>query len=119
MVTILIVEDDPSLRLMYEKMLKISGYDVVNIAKNGEEAINLYKSFSVKPDIILMDHRMPIKNGIETTKEILQIDNTSKIIFASADQSIRETALSVGAFSFKEKPFNMKRLIDNIQKALK
>ncbi|TFG04949.1 MAG: response regulator [Promethearchaeota archaeon] len=104
---------------MYEKMLKISGYKEISIAKNGEEAINMYKSFSEKPDVILMDHRMPIKNGIEATREILELDNTSKIIFTSADQSIKELALSIGAFSFKEKPFTMERLINNIQKALK
>jgi DNA-binding NtrC family response regulator len=62
---------------------------------------------------------MPLKNGIEAAKEILQINNTSKIIFASADQSIKEIALSIGAISFKEKPFNMKKLINNVQKALK
>ena len=103
---------------MYEKMLKISGFDVINSATNGEEAVIMYKSFLVKPDIILMDHRMPIKNGIEATKEILQIDKRSKIIFTSADQSIKETALALGAIDFKEKPFTMKNLIETIQKAL-
>lgn len=103
---------------MYEKMLKISGFNMVITATNGEEAVNMYKSFSVKPDIILMDHRMPIKNGIETSKEILQIDKSSKIIFMSADQTIKESALALGAIAFKEKPFTMKSLIDNIQKAL-
>ena len=52
-----------------------------------------------------MDHRMPVKNGIEATKEILA--NSSeikpKIIFASADKTIKEIALSIGATSFKDK----------------
>lgn len=103
---------------MYETMLKISGFSIINTATNGEEAVNMYKSFSVKPDIILMDHRMPIKNGKEASKEILQIDKSSKIIFTSADQTIKESALALGAVSFIEKPFTMKSLIDNIQKAL-
>ena len=64
-----------------------------------------------------MDHRMPIKNGIETLREILQIDNHSKIIFMSADNSVKEEALSLGAISFKDKPFTAKRLVDNINKA--
>ena len=103
---------------MYERMLKISGLSIVNTATNGEEAVNMYKSFSVKPDIILMDHRMPIKNGKEASKEILQINNSAKIIFASADQTIKESALALGAIAFIEKPFTMKSLIVNIQKAL-
>lgn len=120
MINILIVEDDHSLRLLYEKALKLKGYNVIGSAKDGEEAVNLYKDFKNKPEIILMDHRMPVKNGIEATKEILA--NSSeikpKIIFASADKTIKQTALSIGAISFKDKPFTLEKLFKNINKAL-
>jgi len=120
MVNILIVEDDHSLRLLYEKALSLKGYNVIGSAKDGEEAVKLYKDFKNKPDIILMDHRMPIKNGIEATKEILanSSENKPKIIFASADKTIKETALSIGAISFKDKPFTLEKLFNNIKKAL-
>ena len=100
-------------------MLKFAGFQVIDVADNGRDAVNKFESFSEKPDIILMDHRMPIKNGIEATKEILEIDNKTKIIFVSADKSVRENALLVGAICFKEKPCTYKRLVNNIQKALK
>jgi two-component system chemotaxis response regulator CheY len=118
-VNVFIVEDDHSLRLLYEKALKLNGYNIVGSAKDGEEAVNMYNHFLTKPDIILMDHRMPIKNGIEATKEILQnsSDIKPKIIFVSADRSIRETALSIGVISFKNKPFSLERLFNNIEKA--
>ena len=118
-ISIFIVEDDHSLRLLYEKALQLNGYDVVGSAKDGEEAVNMYNRFSSKPDIILMDHRMPIKNGIEATKEIFRnsSDIKPKIIFVSADRSIKETALSIGVISFKNKPFSLKRLFNNIEKA--
>lgn len=120
MINILIVEDDHSLRLLYEKALKLKGYNVIGSAKDGEEAVNLYKDFKNKPEIILMDHRMPVKNGIEATKEILA--NSSeikpKIIFASADKTIKQTTLSIGAISFKDKPFTLEKLFKNINKAL-
>ena len=99
-------------------MLKLAGFQVKDVANNGRDAIYKFKSFSEKPDIILMDHRMPIKNGIEATKEILEIDNKTKIFFLSADKSVRENALLVGAICFKEKPFTYKRLVNNIQKTL-
>ena len=75
MAKIFIIEDDPTLQSTYNELLTISGHDIQGIASNGEEAIKMFKSFSPeqKPDIILMDHRMPIKNGLETTKEILEI----------------------------------------------
>ena len=118
-ISIFIVEDDHSLRLLYEKALKLYGYNVVGSAKDGEEAVNMYNRFSNKPDIILMDHRMPIKNGIEATKEIFQnsSDIKPKIIFISADRSIKEIALSIGVISFKNKPFSLERLFNNIEKA--
>ena len=65
-----------------------------------------------------MDHRMPEKTGIEATKEILQMDKRVKIIFISADISIKEEAFSIGAFSFWDKPFTIEQLIVEIQNAL-
>ncbi len=79
----------------------------------------MYKNFPIKPDIIIMDHRMPIKSGIEASKEILSINSEAKIIFASADTTIKEIALSIGVLCFKTKPFSNKKLIENIEKALR
>ncbi len=118
MVTLFIVEDDLSLQRLYEMMLTTFGFEVIDKASNGKEAIEKFKSFSLKPDIILMDHRMPKKNGIEASKEILKIDKNVKIIFTTADNSVKKEALSIGAFSFKNKPFTIEKLIDNINKAL-
>lgn len=118
MAEIFIVEDDTSLRILYEKALIFNGYNVTASARDGEEAVKMFKNFSNKPDVILMDHRMPIKNGLEAAKEILEINNKSIIIFTSADKSIREEAISIGAMSFKDKPFTLKRLFSNIEKAL-
>ena len=98
--------------------LNAFGYDVIGIAKNGDEAVQMYKSFSKKPDVIIMDHRMPIKDGLEASKEILNIDKNAKIIFASADESIEVYAQSLGIVSFKFKPFSNERLIGNVKKAL-
>ena len=117
-ISIFIVEDDSSLRSLYEKALNLNGYKVIASAENGLEAVNKFKNFSEKPDIILMDHRMPMKSGIEAAKEILEIDSSIKIIFVSADETIKEEALSNGAVSFKDKPFSLQRLFNNIEKAM-
>ena len=116
--TILIVDDDTDILFLYQKMIERIGFKVIGTANNGEKAVQLYKSFQIKPDVILMDHRMPKKNGLEATKEILSISNRSKIIFASADKSIEKQALSIGAVSFKKKPFSIERLKNNILKVI-
>ena len=116
--SVFIVEDESSIAMLYQDLLEAYGFEVVGVAKNGEEAVNKYKSFSIKPGVIIMDHRMPIKTGIEATEEILQFDKNAKIIFASADGTVKETALSIGVLIFEEKPFDNKTLIEDINKLL-
>ncbi|MFX1338538.1 MAG: response regulator [Promethearchaeota archaeon] len=117
-IKIFIVEDDRSLSSLYERALNLNGYKVVASAENGVDAVNIFKNFSEKPDVILMDHRMPLKSGIEAAKEILELDNETKIIFMSADSTIKEEALSNGVISFKDKPFSLERLFNNIDKVV-
>jgi two-component system chemotaxis response regulator CheY len=118
MASLFIVEDNDLLRITYKKALTMYGHKIIGAAANGHEAIMMYKNFSNKPDVILLDYRMPIKNGIEVMKEILEIDKSAKCIFVSADIQIREEVLELGAVSFKEKPFSFERLYNNIEKAL-
>ena len=107
MTSIFIVEDDLSLQRLYEMMLTTYGFKVVDKASNGKEAIEKFMSFSTIPDVILMDHRMPVKNGIDTAIELLKINSHIKILFVSADNSVKERALEIGAVSFIEKPFTV------------
>jgi len=94
------------------------GHTVIDFASNGNEAILKFKNFKTKPDLIIMDHRMPFKNGIDTMREIIELDPDMKIIFTSADNQIRDLALRSGAISFQEKPFPIIQLNENILKAL-
>ncbi len=116
---ILIVDDEPALHYFLKRILNLNGFKVAGIAENGDEAIKMFKSFSDRPKVILMDHRMPEKSGIEATKVILEIDKRVKIIFLSADVNIKEEVYSIGAFSFTTKPLKVKYLIEEIKRALK
>ena len=94
----------------------MAGFQVLGIANNGAEAIKMFSSFSEKPDIIILDYRMPIKNGMDALKEILEIDHNSKVIFASADRTIKEEVYANGAKGFLDKPFTHQKLINTILK---
>ena len=115
MVRIFIVDDDYSLQKLYSLILKEAGFEIVDTAFNGRTAIEKFNNHKEKPDIILMDHRMPMKNGLEAMEEILQTNNRVKIIFASADISVKQKAISLGACAFLDKPFNMRKLLRIIQ----
>ena len=94
----------------------MSGFQVIGIANNGNEAIDMFKSFSEKPDVIILDYRMPIKNGIDALKEILELDSNSKIIFASADRTVKEKVYLYGAIGFLDKPFTHNKLVSTLNK---
>ena len=111
MIKIFIVDDDQSLQRLYALILKEAGFEIIATAINGKDAIEKYNKLELKPDIILMDHRMPIKNGLDTMAEILKINKIEKIIFASADITVKEEAKSIGACAFLDKPFKMQQLL--------
>jgi DNA-binding NtrC family response regulator len=115
---IFIIDDDQDVVLLFEQYLIIEGHDVISKAYDGEEAVQTFKKMEDNPDIILMDHRMPNKNGLEVTKEILNINHNVKVIFLSADYTVKEKALAVGAVDFIEKPIDLDTLLTMIEKHL-
>ena len=119
MVRLFIVEDDKSIMDMYVWMInELSDYEVMDTAENGLEAVEKYRNFEHKPDLVLMDHRMPIKNGLQAATEILEMDDKAKILFASADDKKQEEILATGAIGFLKKPFDLNDLLVMISKIL-
>ncbi|MBE0517805.1 MAG: response regulator [Thermoplasmata archaeon] len=108
---VFVVDDEDFIRDLYKDMFESRGHTVFS-ARDGDEAVRLFRDMPCKPDAIIMDHRMPNKDGIQTTKEIRELDASIPIIFSSADESIREEALDAGAVSFWTKPFPVGMLID-------
>ncbi|MFH1578642.1 MAG: response regulator, partial [Thermoplasmatota archaeon] len=108
---VVVVDDQDFIRELYKDFLESKGITVF-AARDGDEAVRVFKSMTNRPDAIIMDHRMPGKDGIETTKEILRIDPRVPIIFSSADESVREDALAAGAVSFWAKPFPVSLLVN-------
>ncbi len=107
---IFIVDDDTSIIKLYKQFLELKGFNIIDYAQNGNEAVNKYLRFRNKPDLIIMDYHMPIKDGIEATKELLKIDGNVKIFIISGDCAIKKKALAAGAIDFKKKPFNLQEL---------
>ena len=116
MPSVFIIENDLSLQQLYEKILESNGIQIIGKESSGSAAITRLRSFSELPDVILMDYRMPKKNGIETTKEILNINENARIIMISGDLSIENEVLREGAKMFIKKPFSYHELVRGINK---
>ncbi|MHA1505359.1 MAG: response regulator [Candidatus Heimdallarchaeota archaeon] len=113
MLKILIAEDDPHIRNLFKKILKNKGYDTIE-ARDGEQALEIYDTLSEKPDIIVLDFRMPKINGLEVIKEILNRDPESNILMISGDPCINQLDLTNSHIRFKEKPVKMDDFLSEI-----
>ena len=116
MQTVLIVDDDKSIRYSLKRMMEES-LEVLT-AQNGEEAIERVRANP--PDLIVMDIKMPGQNGIDVLKEIKSIDPKSLVIIMTA-YGTTETAIDAmkyGAFDYILKPFPIPRMRELVAKAL-
>jgi two-component system chemotaxis response regulator CheY len=116
MTSVLIVDDELFIVELYRDILQLRGYRVMGTAFDGEEAIRRYSDAFEKPDVVIMDHRMPVMNGVEATREIMRLNPNQKVIFVSADVLVEKEAREAGATEFLPKPFRMDDLIERMQK---
>ena len=117
MADIFLVDDDRTIIEVYHNMLEIKGHRIIGEAFDGESAVNEYEKMSAKPDIVLMDHRMPFKNGLLAMDDIRAMNPAQCIIFVTADFEAAKVALKKGASSFIIKPFRMDVLFNSIEMA--
>lgn len=101
--SVLIVDDHALVREGVRSLLNTEEFRVVGEAGDGAEAVATYKA--LKPDLVLMDMQMPKKNGLEASKEILEIDAEARIVILSVDLSesdlMRAVDMSVKGYLLK------------------
>jgi len=113
MVKILVVDDSSLARRSTRKILETAGYEVLE-AENGLSGLELY--YLEKPAVVVLDVTMKDMDGIEVLKRIRDLDETAKVVIATADvqSSTRQMAEDGGACGFVNKPVLAKSLLDAI-----
>lgn len=106
---ILLVEDDLDDQAFFiEAISEIENASLIAIANNGKQALNRLENHLKRPDIIFMDINMPVMNGIDSLKKILENPETKDIpvvILSTATGQV-ELAQILGAKAFIKKPFD-------------
>ncbi len=115
---ILIADDSQQIRKSLREILEKNQYDVLGEAGNGLEAINLYKSLSPEPDIVLLDIIMPQLGGIETLRILKSLNSDIRVVMVSALDSLDrvQECMKVGAKHYILKPFDENKVIEIIRK---
>ena len=115
MKTILIVDDEKNLRLLYKKELGEEGYRILT-AENGEKALEIVKKEHI--DLVVLDIKMEGIDGIQTLREILSENRNIKIILNSAYSSYKSDFSTWSADAYIIKSSDLKELKDKIQELL-
>ena len=114
---ILVVDDEHSVRWAFEKALQKAGYEV-RLAETGTKGLAEYETF--KPDLTLVDIRMPEMDGLQVLQRIREQDAEAQVIVMTAytDMETTVTAMKLGAYDFLSKPFNIDECLLLISRGL-
>ncbi len=101
---VLIADDDPIIRLDLKQMLETLEYTVVGEAGDGQQAVEM--AHATKPDICILDVKMPVMDGIEAVTAITEANLAPAILLtAYSDRELVQRAKSAGVFAYLVKPF--------------
>jgi response regulator NasT len=114
-VRILVAEDEAIIRMDLIEMLQAAGYEVVAAATNGQEAMEL--AVAHKPDLAILDVKMPVLDGITAAAKIIEIAPVL-MLTAFSQKELVERARDAGVMAYVVKPFTIGDLVPAIEIAI-
>ena len=114
-VRILVAEDEALIRMDLVEMLREAGYDVVAEATDGAQAIELAQEH--KPDLAILDVKMPVLDGISAAEKIIDIAPVL-MLTAFSQRELVERARDAGVMAYVVKPFSIGDLVPAIEIAI-
>ena len=116
-VRVVIAEDEAIIRLDLKEILEEEGYEVVGETGRGDEAVELVRRH--KPDLVILDIKMPGKDGLEAAREITADRSAAVLILTAFSQrNLIEDARDAGALAYLVKPFQKGELVPALEVAL-
>ena len=113
---VLIVDDEPHLRLLYETELRRAGFQTMT-ASNAAQGLEFVET--MKPDLVVLDIRMAGMDGIEALQRILERDNTMPVVLNTAFSSYRDNYLTWAADAYVTKSSDVTELVQTVEGLLK
>jgi response regulator NasT len=111
-----VAEDESLIRIDIVETLREQGFDVVGEAGDGNKAVEL--AFELKPDLMVMDIKMPDLDGLSAAEKISELKIPVVLLTAFSQQELVTRAAEVGAMAFLVKPFSPQDLLPAIEIAL-
>ncbi|WP_447975390.1 response regulator [Nitrospira sp. Kam-Ns4a] len=117
--TILLVEDEATVRRLVRLILEQQGYQVLE-ADRGEEALRLCRSYEGPIHLLLTDVRMPGMNGLYLAQQVVLLRPSTRVLYMSAyvDSAPLTHLLLTSQATFVQKPFSADVLVEKVREAL-
>jgi two-component system, OmpR family, phosphate regulon response regulator PhoB len=115
--TVLVVDDEPMLRNLLSRLLRMEGYDVVE-AEDGQAALEMVSSH--EPDLVLLDVMMPARDGLDVLGDLRKTSDVPVILVSAlGEEADRVLGLKMGADDYVVKPFSAAELSARIESVLR
>lgn len=111
MKVMLVDDSSTTAKQLGQIIAQLPGYEVIGNARNGAEAVRMYQELT--PDVVFMDLVMPLMDGLQATRAILQHDKNANVIVVSSVGAVGEKAIEAlrfGAKSIISKPFELEQI---------
>jgi DNA-binding response OmpR family regulator len=115
MAKVLIVDDEPHLRLLYETELRRAGFDTMT-ASNAAQGLEFVDT--MQPDLVILDIRMAGMDGIEALQRILERNNSIPVVLNTAFSSYRDNYLTWAADAYVTKSSDVTELVSTVKHLL-
>ena len=114
---ILVAEDEPEMLRSYKLLLEDMGYEVVT-AKDGQECLDAYRLAKMQTgsfDLVILDYKMPRKNGMEVAQEIVAMSPTQRLLMITAYEGIIDPTQRPENMKVIGKPYDVDELVGMIK----
>lgn len=112
---IIIADDEQGMRLVLKRIIeKVDGFELAGEAKDGETVLRLVEAH--RPHVVFLDVEMPVINGVDCAKKIMDINPKTIVIFATAHNEYMPEAFEVYAFDYIIKPFKIDRIVQTLNR---
>jgi two-component system, chemotaxis family, chemotaxis protein CheY len=112
---VLVVDDDPLTRKLIIQVLKSVGYEIAAEAENGLDAFEQFKA--QKPDIVTMDVKMPVLDGLKSLQKIIEFDKDAIVVMLT-NENVKELVMEIlkaGAADYIVKPITRELILEKLR----
>jgi two-component system chemotaxis response regulator CheY len=118
---VLVVDDSIFVKKQLSQILASEGFDIIDTASHGAEAVEKYKQHFPKVDLVTMDITMPGMDGITALEKIMEFDKNAKVVMVTAlgRQDLVKRSFLLGAKNYIVKPLDRAKVLDRMVSSVK